>query len=55
MNIVQADIDRYRSPFETESDPTRRTMITRLLAAETAKKQAEARAAAEEGLNRRAI
>ena len=35
--IVQANIDRFNLLLETTTDPTKRTMIIRLLAEETAK------------------
>ncbi len=44
--IVKANIDRFNLLLETESDPTKRAMIIRLLAEEKdkAKGQSEAKA-----------
>ncbi|MFZ1989066.1 MAG: hypothetical protein WAW96_04775 [Alphaproteobacteria bacterium] len=38
--IVQANIDRYESLLKSESDPTKRTMIARLLEEEKVKQKA---------------
>ena len=35
--IVQANLDRFRWLLETETDPAKRSMLSRLLAEETAK------------------
>jgi hypothetical protein len=35
--IIQSNIDRYKLLLETETDPTKRAMILRLLAEEEAK------------------
>jgi hypothetical protein len=35
--IVQANIDRFKSLLKTETDPTKREAITKLLAEERAK------------------
>ena len=40
MHVEQANIDRFKLLLETESDPTKRAMIIRLLADEEAKLQA---------------
>lgn len=39
--IIQANIDRFNSLLETTTDPTKRAMIIRLLAEETAKQVLE--------------
>lgn len=36
-SIIQANIDRFRLLLESETDPTKRSMINRLLAEEAAK------------------
>ena len=41
--IVQANLDRFRWLLETETDPTKRSMLSRLLAEENAKELAEVR------------
>ena len=40
MHIEQANIDRFKLLLETESDPTKRAMIIRLLADEEGKLKA---------------
>ena len=37
LKIIQANIDRFNLLLETTTDPTKRAMIIRLLAEETAK------------------
>jgi hypothetical protein len=46
--IVQANIDRYKALLETETDPTKRAMITQLLAEEKAKHMATVKAGSKE-------
>jgi len=40
--IVQANIDRYKSLLETETDPTKRALIAKLLEEEKTKQMASA-------------
>jgi hypothetical protein len=48
LSIAQANIDRYKLLLETETDPTKRAMIIRLLAEEQEKlKDSERRRARE--------
>ena len=37
--IIKANIDRFRKLLETESDPTKRAMVLRLLAEEEEKEK----------------
>jgi hypothetical protein len=46
--IVQANIDRYELLLETESEPTKRAMIIRLLAEEMDKLKTARRAEAKQ-------
>ena len=42
--IVQANVDRFHALLKTETDPTKRLMIIRLLAEENMKEQPQAQA-----------
>ena len=42
--IVQANVDRFQALLKTETDPTKRLMIIRLLAEENMKEQPQAQA-----------
>jgi hypothetical protein len=44
MNIVQANLDRFKLLLETETDATKRFMILRLMAEEKTKQVSEAKA-----------
>ena len=44
MDIVQANLDRFKLLLETETDATKRLMIFRLMAEEKAKQVSEAKA-----------
>jgi hypothetical protein len=42
--IAQANVDRFRALLKTETDPTKRLMIIRLLAEENMKEQPQPQA-----------
>ena len=47
--VAQANINKFIALLETETDPTKRRVITALLAEETAKLEALTQAKAKEG------
>lgn len=49
LSIEQANIDRFTLLLETETEPTKRAMILRLLAEECAKLEALRKAHTEDG------